>query len=265
MRRGWQSGAGAMLELVWTLARPSSVLVLLLLLTALTLRVGALALARLLVGLALLLVLLPALLPINEMLAAPLEERVPFPGALPARADGVLVLGGALDGPVSRGRDQLSLNDAAERVMAGAALAARYPDAALVFAGVFADLQPHDFQVSPDRQSLLFGSAFANREIVYLGEARSTYEEALLALERLEPTADDTWLLVTSALHMPRALATFETLGWSSLIPYPVDYRSSGDRSFRPSLEIGEALVAFDTVVREWGAVVVYERVGRNR
>jgi uncharacterized SAM-binding protein YcdF (DUF218 family) len=33
------------------------------------------------------------------------------------------------------------------------------------------------------------------------------------------------WLLVTSAWHMPRALATFCAAGWN-VTPYPVDYRT---------------------------------------
>jgi uncharacterized SAM-binding protein YcdF (DUF218 family) len=39
----------------------------------------------------------------------------------------------------------------------------------------------------------------------------------------LQPTGK--WILVTSALHMPRAVGLFRKLGWK-IIPFPVDYHS---------------------------------------
>ncbi len=252
-----------MLEALWWLLQPSSVLVALLLLAFVSLRRRWLALARSLLGLVLLAVLALLLLPVGSWLTAPLEARVPAPTTLPDDVDGLLVLGGALDWRVASARDQLVANAAAERLMAAAGLARRYPEARLVFTGIFGDQVPHDFQADADAQSFFFGAAFASREIVFLGGARSTYEDALLALETLEPKAGERWLLITSALHMPRALTVFETLGWS-LTPYPVDYRTAGGVALlRPRPDLAVALTEVDLAVREWGALLVYRLMGR--
>ena len=49
--------------------------------------------------------------------------------------------------------------------------------------------------------------------IAFAGESRNTYENALEIKELRAAAPFDTALLVTSALHMPRALATFQKAG----------------------------------------------------
>jgi uncharacterized SAM-binding protein YcdF (DUF218 family) len=56
--------------------------------------------------------------------------------------------------------------------------------------------------------------------------SRNTAENAALSLALAQPQPGQTWLLVTSAFHMPRALNGFHQAGWPELLAYPVDYRS---------------------------------------
>ncbi len=249
-------------DTLWALLQPSTVILLLL---ALSLLIGLLrrrGASRLLLGTALLLMVLPAVLPLRALLAQPLENHVPM-ALLPGRVDGIIVLGGAVEWRVSRARGQLAVNEAAERLMAAAALAQRYPQATLVFTGLFAETAPQEFKPQVISQSFFTGPAFANRRIVYLGAARSTYEDALLSRQALSPQAGQTWLLVTSAMHMPRAIGTFHTLGWR-VLPYPVDYRAN-ELELAPTLNIIGELAAFDQVVREWGAIFIYQLLGRTQ
>lgn len=249
------------MDLLWTLLQPSTVLVLLVVaaLLATWLRWSAVAATSLTTFLVVVAAVL--LLPVAEWLGAPLETRVPA-APLPERADGIVVLGGAVDWRVTGARGQLALNAAGERVAAAAALAQRYPDARLVVTGSFADAFANDFRATPGDASLFFGPAFGGRSITYLGEARSTYEDALLALEAAAPRAGETWLLVTSAWHMPRAHGTFRALGWT-LRPVPVDYRTTGALRVAPTWDVATTLADLDRLVREWGAIVVYRREGR--
>jgi uncharacterized SAM-binding protein YcdF (DUF218 family) len=250
-----------MTEALWGLLQPSTLLVVLvvLALAATWLRWTAVA-ATLLTGF-LLAVAAVVLLPVAEWLGAPLETRVAAP-PLPERADGIVVLGGAVDWRVTRERGRLSLNDAGERVAAAAALAQRYPDAPIVVTGSFGDAFTADFTARPTDASLFFGPHFAGREIRYLGAARSTYEDALLALEAAAPRPGETWLLVTSAWHLPRAHGTFRALGWT-LHPVPVDFRTTGELRIAPSWDVAATLADLDRLVREWGAIAVYRREGR--
>ncbi len=246
-------------DLAWALLQPSTLLFLALSLGFLLLLFGAFRAGRRLVGLALVLMVLPAVLPLEALLAKGLEDRYP-PESLIAGVDGVLVLGGSVQWEISRSRGQLNTNAAGERLMAANLLANRYPRARLVFTGLYQEVAPEEFRISGE--GLFTGAAYAGRDILFLGEARSTYEEALLFAERVRPQQGERWLLVTSAWHMPRALATFQAQGFT-LQPFPVDYRS-GELTFRPSLDIAGRLAAFDAIVREWGALVVYERLGRT-
>jgi uncharacterized SAM-binding protein YcdF (DUF218 family) len=248
---------------IWWLLQPSSLLALLVLATTLALVAGRARLAGVFGVSALLLLAVPTVFDLDGRLAWELERLSPARAELPDRVDGVLVLGGAVEWRTSRERDQLNLNQAGERLLAAAALARRYPNAQLAFTGLFLEDVPNDFTAVPTDASLIFGDEYRGRPIEFIGEARSTYEDALLALERLSPQAGQSWLLVTSAMHMPRALAVFRTLGWR-LHPYPVDYRTSGEPGWlnrNPSP--AENLAALDEVVREWGAVLVYARTGR--
>lgn len=249
------------MELLWTLLQPSTVLVLLVVAALLATWARWTALAATLLTAYLVAVAAVVLLPVGEWLGAPLETRVAA-APLPARADGIVVLGGAVDWRVTRERGQLSLNAAGERVAAAAALAQRYPQARLVVTGSFADAFANDFRATATDASLFFGPAFAGRSVTYLGEARSTYEDALLALEAAAPRAGETWLLVTSAWHLPRAHGTFRALGWT-LHPVPVDFRTTGELRVAPSWDVAATLSDLDRLVREWGAIAVYRREGR--
>lgn len=250
-----------MTEALWGLLQPSTLLVLLVVLALVATWLRWVAVAATLLTAFLVAVGAVVLLPVGEWLGAPLEARV-VAVPLPDRADGIVVLGGAVDWRVTRERGQLALNDAGERVASAAALAQRYPDARIVVTGSFGDAFADDFRAAPTDASLFFGPHFAGRDVRYLGAARSTYEDALLALEAAAPSAGETWLLVTSAWHLPRALGTFRALGWT-LVPVPVDYRTTGELRVAPSWDVAATLADLDRLVREWGAISVYRREGR--
>jgi len=249
-------------EALWALLQPSSLLVAAIGLALLATWLRWHALAASLLTLVLAFVAVVVLLPVTEWIVGPLESQV-APAPLPERVDGIVVLGGAVEWRITAARGQLTLNDAAERVVAAAALAQRYPEARLVFTGVFADAFAQDFRAQPGERSLFYGPVFAGRDVRYLGAARSTFEDAIVALAEATPTAGETWLLVTSAMHMPRALATFRTQGWTTITPYPVDYRSTGEAAPGIDWDVAGTLADLDRAVREWGAIEVYRRTGR--
>lgn len=248
-------------DLLWWLLQPSGVAVLVLLLVWLLLVAGATGAGRRLLALLLLAVVAWVFLPAESWLAAPLEARHPFPEALPEEVDGVVVLGGSVDGAVSRARGQLNLNAAGERMVAAAALAQRYPQARLVLTGVEPTSLARDLVADPSPASLLFGPAFDGRDVRFVS-SRSTYEDALATVDAVQRGPGETWLLVTSAWHMPRAMATFTTLGWTP-DPYPVDYLSGGGGPRLAIGSFGERLAVLDRVGREWGALIVYRATGR--
>lgn len=56
-------------------------------------------------------------------------------------------------------------------------------------------------------------------------KARNTAENASFTKLLVAPKANETWLLITSAFHMPRAIGVFCKQNWK-VIPYPVDHQT---------------------------------------
>jgi hypothetical protein len=67
----------------------------------------------------------------------------------------------------------------------------------------------------------------APERIVYEDRSRNTHENAQFTRDMLNPGADEIWLLVTSAWHMPRSMGVFRAAGFP-VVPYPVDYTTFG-------------------------------------
>ena len=186
--------------------------------------------ARRLLLAALLLLLLIGAQPLPDALLARLEDQSP---EIALDADlsgyaGVIVLGGALEpGRLSLGHAQPLLNSSAERLTMAVSLWQRHPALRLVFSGGEGEL----FGTGPseaERAQRFFDSLGVPRTALTL-ETRShtTYENALFTRELPGVAPQQRWLLLTSAWHIPRALATFRKAGWN-VTPYPVDFRTAG-------------------------------------
>src|SRR6266852_752035 len=73
--------------------------------------------------------------PLGNALIIPLEERFPPWDDRRGAPDGIIVLGGAISPDVSAARNEVALNEAAERVTTAVALARRYPQARIIYSG----------------------------------------------------------------------------------------------------------------------------------
>jgi uncharacterized SAM-binding protein YcdF (DUF218 family) len=90
--------------------------------------------ARVLMVASILLTAILALSPLGNALIIPLEDRFPqWNGS--GDVAGIILLGGAVTPDVSAARDDLSLNEAAERLTTVARLASTYPRAKIILSG----------------------------------------------------------------------------------------------------------------------------------
>lgn len=247
-------------EIVFAAVRPSG-LVLLLLAAGLLLlpfvhRVGVWLLAIGALGF-----VVVGVFPVGAAALRPLEARAGA-AALTDPPDGIVVLGGYSAGVRANDGRYLALTEAGERLTTAAELALRFPEARLVIAG-----NP----VGPGRQSgaalsaaLLERFGIARERMVLEDRSLSTWDNARHAFESAKPLSDERYVLVTSAFHMPRALATFRSAGWPALVPYPVDHRvpvEGGWRRFPP--DVSGNLGLADLAAREWVATGLYRLLGR--
>lgn len=251
-------------KIVWALAEPGTLLVLVLGLGAL----GALApwrrvraLGRGLLGLGVLALVAVAVLPLGAWLLVPLEERFPAPRRLPERVDGVVVLGGAIRLSVSADRGSAELNEYADRMTTFAALARRFPEARLVFAGGSGSLGRREHREADFAVGLFADLGLDLGRIQFERDSRNTRENALFSRDLVRPQPGETWLLVTSAFHMPRAVGVFRRLGWV-VTPYPVDYQTGGAQSIGLGFEVTRSLTLLSRGLHEWLGLVGYRILG---
>lgn len=202
--------------------------------------------------------------PAANFLILPLEDRFSAPDQL-GSYDGVIILGGSVDTVVTGGRGSLTLTQSGERLTVAASLARELPDAKIIHTGGQGVVISGQVTES-DGAGLLFSDfGISDDRIVLEDKSRNTWENAVLTKELVNPQPGQTWLLVTSAFHMPRSMGVFEAAGWTGITPYPVDYRTRGsvDRGLWFSAA-SKGLRRFDVAFREWVGLAVYWMTGRS-
>jgi uncharacterized SAM-binding protein YcdF (DUF218 family) len=248
-------------KLVWAVLQPGNILLLCLAGGVLLFLFSRGRRGKALVGLSALGFLLLAVAPIGPALLLELEQRFPRPAALPEHIDGILVLGGAVDPRISRSYGEAVFNSSISRVLAGAALARRHPEAKLALIGGEGDFFPIGFAESRATQSFVIEEGIAPGRIILEEQSRSTHENALYAKEMIRPEPGATWVLVTSAFHMPRAVASFRAVGWP-VIPYPVDFRIDPATGLRANFSLLDGLNAITVAGKEWAGLLGYRLMG---
>jgi uncharacterized SAM-binding protein YcdF (DUF218 family) len=202
--------------------------------------------------------------PIGNALIIPLEERFPRWDATRGAPDGIIVLGGAISPDISSARDEVALNEAAERLTVVAELALRYPDARIVFSGGSGALLYDEGAEAPLALRLLESFGIPRARITLEDRSSNTLENAVLSKAIAQPKPGERWLLVTSAHHLPRAVGVFRKAGFP-VEAYPVDWRTRGaEDALRPFASVGDGLRRSDTAVREWVGLAVYWLTGHS-
>src|SRR5215469_16366114 len=181
--------------------------------------------ALLLVSIALLLIC--AFSPLGNLLLYPLESRFPPWNASAGTPDGIIVLGGPIDPDVSAAHGMPVIRSAADRILAGAALARKYPNARIILTGGSANLIFKGAREA-DYTAMVFDSlGIEKSRLIVERNARNTFENAEFSKALAAPKPGERWLLVTSAAHMPRSMGLFRKIGFA-VEPYLVDWRTGG-------------------------------------
>ena len=249
--------------LIWTLFSPSQVILALLVAGGALLALGRERWGRRLSILGAVLLVAFGLLPASHFLMRTLEARFPQPD-LPAQITGIVLLSGAERAAATESTGEPQLNSAAGRYTTALRLAARYPDARLVLTG----------GPSTDPVTGELGETGVGREIlisVGLDPSRLTFEKgstdtcdnAANTKALLKPGQGETWVVVTSASHMPRTMACFRSVGWE-VIPQPADYHVVVGGLDVGDFRISDNLVKLDVALHEWAGLAYYRLTGRT-
>jgi len=253
-------------KFLWAFATPSNLLGLMLAVAGLGLFTRFADKARWLVAAAAFFYLLCGFGPIGAMLLRPLEDRFPPPPADLQAPDGIVVLGGGIDDEVTAARGVPTFNRFGARITAAAALARRFPQARLIYTGGSAQAAGRFSNEVETAKALFLDLGVAADRLSFESRSRDTYENAIFTRELLRPRSESRWLLVTSAFHMPRAMATFRAAGFT-VVAFPADYLTLGDaRDFlSPQLTASLGLEMTELGLHEWVGLLAYRLAGRTR
>lgn len=201
---------------------------------------------------------------IGVLLVQPLEARFQRPANLPQDVKGIILLGGAFEGGVNRARHGYELNAAADRVIETLKLARLYPQAKILVSGGNGSLVRDEMPDAVAAPKLFAAMGISADRLILEGRSRNTYQNAVFSKALAKPKPGDVWVLVTSAFHMPRSVGIFRKVGFP-VIPWPSDYRTSGDEQFGfshddPQTSVGTLSLA----VHEWIGLLGYRMTGRT-
>ncbi len=155
-------------------------------------------------------------------LAKSLEWKY-IPAELPARANAIVILGGATESALYP-RPEVELNSAADRLFHGAALYHEGKAPYVLLSGGDIDfLTLSDISPAKDMASVMEMLGVPEDALWLQGESQNTYEDALYSCKMLKEKEAKTVILVTSAMHMPRSVAVFQKQG-CDVIPSPTDF-----------------------------------------
>ncbi|MBN9064309.1 MAG: hypothetical protein BGP06_13655 [Rhizobiales bacterium 65-9] len=211
------------------------------------------------------LLLAAGLTPLSAFVIAPLEDRFPDWRSGPRHPpQGIIILSGGVNTEISEKRIYpLELNDAGDRILALVELARAYPEAKLVFTGAIGSFLGGTGGEADEVRAKIGAFGPDPGKILFERRSGTTYENAVYTRDLVRPEPDQRWLLVTSASHMPRAIACFRAAGFD-VEAYPVDYRSAPG-GWSSSREASLGLRRLDVAMREWIGLVAYRISGRTK
>ena len=140
-------------------------------------------------------------------------------------ADAIVVLGGGTRSQAYP-RPDVDFTDAGDRVWYGATLYRAKKAPKIIVSGGRVDWKGAGDPESKDLTKLLMTMGVPSSDIIPEGDSLNTRENAVNVQKILQQQNFNSILLVTSAIHMPRAIAIFRNLGIQA-IAAPTDYRIS--------------------------------------
>lgn len=251
-------------KIFWLLAKPLSVVFLLMLGAVLALFSGRKRLAATALVLGVLVHGTVSFTNFGYLLMQPLEDRFAVPSPPPDTVDAIIMLGGAtLEGP-SAARQITELNDAGDRLTMTLWLAQKYPAAKIFISGGRGLLTDEGEAEATTAERFFLSFGIDRERLVLEGGSRNTDENVANTKTLLGDSAGGTVVLVTSAFHMPRSVGIFEKAG-ISVVPWPTDYRTPGPEGLGFQIANPVQNVNVTTAaIKEWVGLLIYNWTGKT-
>ncbi len=250
-------------KILWFFANPANLLLMALCLGAVLVYRRRDRWGRRLLALSAVMAVVVTFVPVGANMILVLENRFPVVEKPPETVDGIIVLGGVVNELVTKARGQVSIGGAVERLTEFASLSKRYPSAKLIFTGGSGKLLSQDVKEGDAVDPLLEALGVDRDRVMIDNRSRNTHENAQYSMELGDPLPGETWLLVTSAFHMPRSMGVFRKAGWD-VLAYPVDFNLQGKTIYLAEFSFITGLVQLTAATHEWLGLAFYRLTGRT-
>ena len=182
---------------------------------------------------------------------------------LQTKYDGAIVLGGI--GSIDERLQKINFGESVDRLLQMLPYYHNGRIKRILFTSGSGSVEfPHHKEALYVRKYLL-SIGFPDSSLTIEYNSRNTYENALFTKRIMDSlNLHGKYLLVTSAYHMPRALAVFRKAGYNGLVPY-VTNRCSGARRFTPDhllLPNPDAMYMLEFLIHEWVGYLIYKIKG---
>lgn len=201
-------------------------------------------------------------MPVGPFLAKPLEDRYRRT-SLPSHIDGIVVLNGGLEPLVVQSRQAPAQSVTAQRLAAGAEMARRFPQARVIFSGASSEGGNGTEMEIAATVALAEELGIEKDRLILESKSTNTWSNLVESMHLAAPRSGQTWVLVTSATHLPRSMAIAGKLGWK-MTPWPSEYLTGEnvkwlDMQRSPSTNV----LITERAVHEWVGLVAYRLMGR--
>jgi uncharacterized SAM-binding protein YcdF (DUF218 family) len=216
-------------------------------------------LGGLMLGLGVLVLWIPSTPVFSSWLQGTLEARFPpTPVDSVPTADAIVMLGGAVGTPRPP-RVYPDLNDASDRVWHAARLYRAGKAPLVIASGGTMPWKDQRYREAPIMQTLLTSWGVPADSVLLESSSANTYQNATYTAELVAKRGFDRVLLVTSALHVRRALATFRSADVPT-IPAATDYQVvEAEETMLDVAPDAGALAGSTAAIREYVGYLVYE------
>ena len=200
--------------------------------------------------------------PLSNFLLSKIEDFIK-PSRYPIQQlTGVIVLGGSFSLELeSKERNEVLLNDSAERLTKALEIYKKNPKILILFSGYSNKLKPTGWNESDMAKKFFLDQGVRFENLIFENQSRNTFENIKYSKDIIE-TYKGTWGLITSANHMPRSYYAFKRQALI-LEPISVDYKTGTTPMFWMNFDIKKGIENWRLILRETVAIFYYKITGK--
>jgi len=200
--------------------------------------------------------------PLSNFLLNKIEDFIK-PSKYPIQQlTGIIVLGGSFFQELeSKERNDVSLNESAERATKALEIYKKNPKILILFSGYSNKIKPIGWSESDMAKKFFLEQGVRFENLIFEDKSRNTFENVQYSKDIIR-NYKGTWGLVTSAFHMPRSYFLFKR---ESLIlePISVDYRTGISSRFWINFDIKKGLENWSIILHEVIGISYYKITGK--